>query len=128
MVTDGLVRIAARGTISGSVTGDHVELSASTVNANIVANSANISSDNISVTGLVGGIDAGVAQATSSNVTQSVQGSTQQIAGNNAADSGVVKSGGDASEDERRKAKGKGAVYDFANQYIDDLMSGKPAH
>jgi filamentous hemagglutinin family protein len=129
VVSGGLAQISARGTISGSVTGNHVDLSAPTINENIMADSASISSDNVTVTGLVGGVDAGVVQATSSNITQLIEGATQQIADNGGADGGGAKSDDDTTEDDKKKPKGKGgAVYDFANQYIDDLISGKPAH
>jgi len=132
----GTVQVAATGSITGSVSGGAVSLSAPTVSEQVTATSANISSSNVTVTGTIGGIDASAVQATTSNVTQSVLGATQQVASNAATDNtgateddtgNVTTADGDTTDDKKKKAKEKGAVYDFANQYIDSLIAGKKA-
>lgn len=131
----GTVQVAATGTISGSVTGGKVDLSAPIVNEQVTATSANISSSNVTVTGTIGGIDASAVQASASNVTQAVLGATQQVASNTVTDENATASAGDAgsaegdaTDEKKKKAKDQGAVYDFANQYIDNLIAGKKAN
>ena len=107
------------------------------VNETIDAQSATITSPNQTLTGSIGGVDAGSLGA--GNVTQEVLGATQQVASNAVADDSAAATDDETTDDEpaadgettdgkKKKAKTKGAVYDFANQYIDNLISGKPTH
>jgi len=136
-VTGGSVAIQAGGSITGSATGGHVNLTAPVVNETIDAQSATITSPNQTLTGSIGGVDAGSLGA--GNVTQEVLGATQQVASNAVADDSAAATDDETTDDEpaadgettdgkKKKAKTKGAVYDFANQYIDNLISGKPTH
>jgi len=124
----GPVGITATGSITGSVTGGAVTLTAPVVNENIDAASATINSANQTLDGFIGGAAVGAA----SNVTQEILGATQQVAANaSSADSDEGVATGDATdetEDEKqKKKKSQGPVYDFANQYIDSLIVGKPS-
>ena len=128
----GTVTVAATNSITGSVTGGQVNLSAPTVDETISAASANVTGSNVTVTGTIGGTGAAAAlEGGGSNITQEVLGATQQVASNansgdnaSADDTGADDQNGD-DDQKKKKKKDSGAVYDFANQYIDNLIAGK---
>jgi hypothetical protein len=122
----GPVDITASNSITGSVTGGRVALTAPLIDEQIEATSAVINSADANLTGFIGGVDASLLGLDSTDITQIVLGATQQVASN--ADAAAVAE--DESDDEKKKkkrARTNDPVYDFANQYIDSLISGKPA-
>jgi len=129
----GTVNVTASNSITGSVTGGQVNLTAPTVDEAVTATSANITGTNVTVTGSIGGIDAATAlSGGASNITQEILGATQQVASNAAAgdnaaadETGTDDQTGDNDDEKKKKKKDNGAVYDFANQYIDNLIAGK---
>jgi len=128
----GTVDVTASNSITGSVSGGQVNLTAPTVNEAISASAANITATNVTVTGTIGGIDASAATSGASNITQEILGATQQVASNSsggdtatADDTGTDDQAGDNDDEKKKKKKDNGAVYDFANQYIDNLIAGK---
>jgi len=129
----GLVQVAATGTISGSVTtSGQATLTAPVVSEQLDVGSVTVNSPNQTLTGTSGGVDAG-SLGGASNVTQEVLGATQQVASNIVTDNNAATTDDEPAEDgstdgKKKKAKDKGAVYDFANQFIDNLISGKPTH
>ena len=128
----GSVGVTASGSITGIVSGGAVSLTAPTVDEAVNASSANITATNVTVTGTIGGTDAAVAlTGGASNITQEILGATQQVASNTsggdaatADDTGTDDQTGD-DDRKKKKKKDNGAVYDFANQYIDNLIAGK---
>jgi len=122
----GPVGITASGSITGSVTGGAVTLTAPVVNENIDAASATINSANQTIDGFIGGAAIGAAD----NITQEIFGATRQVAANAASadtdESAATGDAADETEDEKeKKKKTQSPVYDFANQYIDNLVVGR---
>ncbi|HEV2676330.1 MAG TPA: filamentous hemagglutinin N-terminal domain-containing protein [Aliidongia sp.] len=110
---NGSVDITASQFIIGNVVGGDVALTAPFIDVNVTAIEVTYGSP---------------FRSFPADITQVVNGSTSQLASNDQnVDIGNLTGPSDDDKDKKKK-KSNDPVYDFANQYIDNLISGKTVH
>ena len=156
-ITAGGVTITGTAAITGNITsvgGTPINIAARSLNGNVTAQdggSVAITASQFIVGNIIGGdvaltapfIDVNVTAVDvtfntpvrnfPTDVTQVVNGSTSQFASNDQnndqnVDIGNLTGPSTSDEDDQRKKKNIDPVYDFANQYIDNLIAGKTVH
>ena len=110
---NGSVAITASQFIVGTVIGGDVSLTAPFIDVNVTALEVTFNTPNRNFP---------------TDITQVVSGSTNQVASNDQNTDLGNLTGPSSDDDDKKKKRHIDPVYDFANQYIDNLIAGKTVH